>query len=145
MKNLLKELSKKITQISNRFQYAAFINLVCLIVIYFLHDVLIIKSVAVLAILTSLIFFEPYFTTFIDYLKSKNWNKETSDYMKAQDPNKSPASIAARGIERNAGKKIAYSHVLEEIRELRQNGKNEKHILATLEERINGAINSLTN
>ncbi len=65
--------------------------------------------------------------------------------LKAQDPSKSPANIAASGIERNAGKKIAYNHVLEEIKELRQNGKNEKQILAILEERIKGAMNSLTN
>ena len=145
MKNLLKELSQKITQISNRFQYAAFISFGCLIVILFLHDVFLIRIIAVLAILTSLIFVEPLFTTIFDYLKSRNRNKETFGWMKVQDPNKSPANIAASGIERNAGKNMAYNHVLKEIKELRQNDKNEKQILASLEERIKGAINSLTN
>lgn len=142
MKGLVKGLTSQISKIKNEYQFGAFVIFVCFALIAFFGKSPLVLIVGIIGVLSGLIFLYPLFKEFFEYHKSKAFWKSQNDYMKNQDQTKSPAFVSASGFEKNAGKKLAYGHVLKEINELKATGKNAKEILMVLEERIKGAINS---
>ena len=91
------------------------------------------------SIITILIMFVFISDNYFEYLKSKDWNKNTSDFLKSQDQTKTPAYIAASQVKYNEGKKFAYKHCLKEIDSVTNTGVS----LSELKQRIKGAINSM--
>lgn len=76
---------------------------------------------------------------FFEYLKSKDWNRRTNEYLKSVDPSKTPAGIASSEFRLNEGKKLAYRHCLEEIAHIQNNNES----IDTLKDRVQGALNSI--
>lgn len=146
MKKIFVQLLNQISKLNNPFQLAGFmISSIFILIIFSIAQEVLIKILSFIALFTILLFFLPFFNKYIEYLKHRDWNKKTNEYLKAQDPMKSPAYVATVGLERTKGKESAYNHVIEEIKNLETSSIPNDQKIQKLKERIISTLNSLNN
>lgn len=146
MKKVIVTYLNQISKLNNHWQLAGFIiSSIVLLIIFSIAQEIFIKVLTIIALFTTVFFFLPFFREYIEYLEHKDWNKKTNEYLKAQDPTKSPAYVATVGLERIKGEKSAYNHMIKEIEELEISHIPIEQKFQKLKERTKGALNSLNN